>query len=61
MVTYFNRKDLVNFGQYLLSEEREEKIKERYNPEDNISLDERLREVYHSDVENFLESLKKES
>jgi len=59
MVTYFNKKDLVLFGRYLLSEERTNRIKESYNQDDNISLEERLQEVYHADVENFLESIKK--
>lgn len=59
MVTYFNKKDLVRFGQYLLSEKRTKSIVENYKEWDNISLEERLREVYHSDTENFLESIKK--
>jgi len=59
MVTYFNKKDLVEFGRYLLSKERTNRIKESYNQDDNISLEERLQEVYHADVENFLESIKK--
>ena len=56
MVTYFNRKDLVNFGQYLLSEERTKSITYGYSEEDH---EERIRNVYHADVENFLEKVKK--
>ena len=42
MVTYFNRKDLVSFGNYLLS------------PERNESVDELNKEhVTHADVENW--------
>ncbi len=59
MVTYFNRKDLVNFGKYLLSDERKGRIKTNYSEGDSISVEERLTEVYHADVENFLESVKK--
>jgi len=59
MVTYFNKKDLVKFGEYLLSEERTNKIKEDYSEEDNISFEERLKTVYHADLKNFLESIRK--
>ena len=51
MVTYFNRKDLVNFGKYLLSEERTKRISDT---DSSIPIEERLKEVYHADVENFL-------
>ena len=54
MVTYFNKKDLVNFGRYLLSDERTLFITKNYNPDDNISLQERLTEIYQHDVDNFL-------
>lgn len=56
MVTYFNRKDLVAFEKYLLSKERKESITYGYSEEDH---EERLSNVYHADVENFLESIKK--
>ena len=59
MVTYFNKKDLVNFGNYLLSEEREQRIKERIaqcrqeglNP---VPYEDVWREVTHADIENFV-------
>lgn len=60
MVTYFNKKDLVSFGKYLLSDERKKSFSDYHaSGEDNIPLEERLKEVYHADVENFLESIKK--
>ena len=52
MVTYYNRKDLVKFGQYLLSEERRKSIESRHS---EIPIEERLKEVYRSDIENFLD------
>lgn len=60
MVTYFNRKDLVSFGSYLLSEKRknqlkesrEEAVKNGINP---IPLEEAMSEVYSADIENWIE------
>ena len=43
MVTYYNKKDLTSFGEYLLSERRKE----------NIRGD--LSKVHHADFENWLE------
>jgi len=55
MVTYFNKKDLVNFGKYLLSEERRELFKQMSEE----LLEERLKMVHDADVENFLSKQKK--
>lgn len=51
MVLYFNKKDLVNFGKYLLSDERTASLAAT---ESEIPLAERLKNVYHSDIEAFL-------
>lgn len=59
MVLYFNKKDLVKFGEYLLSEKRTKSIIDNHPDEDNNLLDERLKKVYHSDIENFLHEQKK--
>lgn len=60
MVTYFNKKDLVKFGHYLLSEERETSIISG-TTEDNLgTLKNRLRQVSDADIENFKKTLKKE-
>lgn len=52
MVVYFNKKDLVNFGKYLLSEERKKLIEQ--HPEPTRTTEERLKDVSHADIENFL-------
>ena len=59
MVTYFNKKDLVSFGKYLLSEKRINRITASYKEGDSVSLEERLKEVYHADTENWKEGLGK--
>lgn len=75
MVTYFNRKDLVSFGSYLLSEKRKARFQTMYDndllampqkPEIGsvfprpLTVEDRLKDVHHSDVENWLEELNKE-
>lgn len=52
----FYKKDLVSFGQYLLSEERTNRLKNK--PDSCIPLDIRLREVHHADIENWKETVK---
>jgi len=49
--TYFTKKQLISFGNYLLSNERTESFK--VISMDN--LEERLSRVNHSDVENWKE------
>lgn len=60
MVTYFNRKDLVSFGSYLLSEKRKARFDKVYkesirngigNP---LATEERLKQVHHADIENWI-------
>ena len=63
MVTYFNRKDLVSFGSYLLSEKRKSRFAESYKEAKRSGMknplppEEALTEVYHSDIENWKASL----
>jgi len=47
MITYYNGKDLVSLGNYLLSEARKSRTSEELQ-----------REVTHADIENWLESIK---
>lgn len=58
MVLYFNKRDLVSFGQHLLSEERKEKFKNHPGMRGH-TLESRLASVNHADIENWMEGLKK--
>ena len=64
MVTYFNRKDLVSFGTYLLSEKRKAKIinnqrtleaESEGKQVDFLPDEELVKNVYHADIENWME------
>ena len=60
MVTYFNKKDLVEFGNYLFSEEREKSFihTSAQAMTEGIEFNsswERLRTVTHADVCNFID------
>ena len=56
MVTYFNKGDIISFGNYLLSDERREYYKKHPDPVE-LSLDERLAKVDRKDVENWLKTV----
>ena len=47
--TNMKTKDLVEFGNYMMSQERRDRYRET-SPED---LEERLSQVSHADIENF--------
>lgn len=49
------KKDLISFGNYLLSEKR----KERFKAISNKNLKERLSEVHDADIANWKEDQKK--
>lgn len=53
MVTFYSRKDLVSFGNYLLSEERREAFKQHPEYPNGEQLEERLSQVHHADFENW--------
>lgn len=54
MVTFFEEKDLVSFGEYLLSDERTKIILE--NKELESEGKDALKSVYHADLYNWMES-----
>ena len=53
MKTYYEEKDLVTFGEYLLSKKRTERIAEYQPAIDSITLEERLKEVYAADFQQW--------
>lgn len=55
MVTLYNLQDLIDFGYYLLSEERTELVKNNpsFEGEGEDNLKDRLAQVYHADVKNW--------
>lgn len=52
MITYYNRKDLVSFGNYLLSETRRD-LFASHTEFGEKRLEERLSYVHDSDIENW--------
>lgn len=57
MVVYFNKKDLIQFGNYLLSDERTELVMSHPQKRDDEKR-ESLKLVSYADIENFLEKKK---
>lgn len=56
----FRMHDHVSFGSYLLSDERTKRISDNWDPKDSVPLSERLKSVYHADVENWKEIKRQE-
>lgn len=48
---YYTKADVVSFGNYIASEERKELFRDKVV---NLSLKERLRNVYHADWCNWI-------
>ena len=51
MEEQFDRSDLVSFGTYLLSDERTNLITN--GSSEGVDINERLKNVYHADIENW--------
>ena len=59
MVTYYNRKDLVSFGSYLMSEKRKARYESATKDASKGGFDiapteDRLKKVSHADIENWI-------
>lgn len=59
MITFFNKKDIVEFGKYLYSKKRRDLFEEltnelKLNGIDVLPTEERLKQIHHSDIENFI-------
>lgn len=53
MKVYYEEKDLVTFGEYLLSKKRNDLIASNWKDGDSVSLAERQSQIYHADLENW--------
>ncbi len=56
-----SRKDLVSFGNYLLSKERRKCFETHPEPPKGLTLEERLSVVGHWDIENWKHDQKQKS
>jgi len=52
MIIYFTEEDLVSFGEYMVSPQRTQMVRDRPNP-DGIPLNARLTIVYDADLTNW--------
>lgn len=61
MITYFDKKDMVSFGNYLLSDERRKRIEASYEEDkisgvlNPVSVDVRMKMVHYTDIENWID------
>ena len=55
MITFFEEKDLVSFGEYLLSDERKDIILN--HPELTDRGNDALKDVYQADLANWVEKI----
>jgi hypothetical protein len=53
MKTLFKMKDLISFGEYLLSKKRTDLISSNWDVGDSVTLEERLRQIYDADIQNW--------
>lgn len=53
MVTYFNKTDMISFAEYMVSEERTQRIINHPKAASMPPVAERLKQVHHADFENW--------
>jgi len=58
MVTYYNYKDMIDFARHMVSPERR-KAFEANQDQASTPLEDRIKDVYASDYQNWLASKKK--
>ncbi len=49
----FTRSQMVTFAGYVLSDRRTKRITDNWDEKDPTTLSDRLKEVYHADIENW--------
>jgi len=54
MYVLFTDKEMIEFGKYLLSDDRTALIKEKNKGDGRKEIENKLKDVYHSDFQNFL-------
>lgn len=55
MVLYFNKSDMISFGEYMVSEERTQWIINHPDAATMPPVDDRLKQVHDADYQNWLE------
>lgn len=60
MYVFFTDKEMIDFGKYLLSDERTALIKEKHKGDGRKAIESKLKDVYHADFQNYL-ALQKET
>jgi len=55
MVTYFNKTDMISFAEYMVSEERTQRIINHPEAATMAPVEDRLKQVHNADFQNWME------
>ena len=55
MVLYFNKTDMISFGEYMVSQERTDRIINHPEAASMAPVEDRLKQVHDADYANWLE------